>query len=430
MGAMQHATRARFDGWRMVLALAVTETVSFGILFYAFTVFVEPMRAELGWSTATITAGFSIGLVTSGLMAPLAGRWVDRHGPRGLMTVGSLVATAGLVAWSQVSTPLGFYALWACIGAANAMVLYEPAFALVAVWFDRRRGAALTLLTFVAGFASVIFVPLAGLLVERLGWRDTLLALAGVQLLVTTPLHALVLRRSPADVGQEVDGGTRLAAPAPLAGACPAEAGARAQRPGGVRHGRVRAAHVRVHGLDGGDRGARRPPGTAADAPRARPARGGGGGRRDRPGGAAGEARVHAARERVAARPRDGGDLRAAGARPGRAAERAGSARGVDVRRALRRGLRRDHAGAGRVGGGVVRARAYGTIAGRMTLVGTAARAAAPVGFGALVTAGATGRVRPRDRPRPVGHGGGGGRAARAPARRPAPPRGEALTGA
>ena len=213
MGAMQDATRARFDGWRMVLALAVTETVSFGILFYAFTVFVEPMRAELGWSTATITGGFSIGLVTSGLMAPLAGRWVDRHGPRGLMTVGSLVATLGLVAWSQVATPLGFHALWACIGAANAMVLYEPAFALIAVWFDRRRGAALTLLTFVAGFASVIFVPLAGLLVERLGWRDTLLALAAVQLVVTTPLHALVLRRSPADVGQEVDGG----APAPRA---------------------------------------------------------------------------------------------------------------------------------------------------------------------------------------------------------------------
>ena len=214
MGAMPDGPRARFDGWRMVLALAVTETVSFGILFYAFTVFVEPMRADLGWSTATITAGFSIGLVTSGLMAPLAGRWVDRHGPRGLMTVGSLVATAGLVAWSQVSTPLGFYTLWACLGVANAMVLYEPAFALIAVWFDRRRGAALTLLTFVAGFASVIFVPLAGLLVERLGWRDTLLTLAGVQLLVTTPLHALVLRRSPADVGQEVDGG-QVEPPAP-----------------------------------------------------------------------------------------------------------------------------------------------------------------------------------------------------------------------
>jgi len=205
---MHRVPVTRFHGWRMVLALAVTETVSFGILFYAFTVFVEPMRADLGWSTAVLTAGFSVGLVTSGLLAPLVGRWVDLHGTRGVMTCGSLVATAGLLAWSQVASPLAYYALWVVLGTASALVLYEPAFALIAVWFERRRGAALTLLTFVAGFASVVFVPLSALLVASLGWRDALLVLAGVQLVVTTPLHALVLRRRPADLGQMVDGGT------------------------------------------------------------------------------------------------------------------------------------------------------------------------------------------------------------------------------
>ena len=199
--------RTRFHGWRMVLALALTETVSFGILFYAFTVFVEPMRADLGWSTATLTGGFSIGLVTSGLLAPLVGRWIDRHGTRALMTVGSVVATVGLFGWSQVTSPFAYYTLWVVLGAASALVLYEPAFALVAVWFERRRGAALTLLTFVAGFASVVFVPLAGVLVASLGWREALLVLAALQLVLTTPLHALVLRRRPADLGQEVDGG-------------------------------------------------------------------------------------------------------------------------------------------------------------------------------------------------------------------------------
>ena len=205
---MPGTVRTRFDGWRMVWALAITETVSFGILFYAFTVFVEPMRADLGWSTAVLTGGFSVGLVTSGLLAPLVGAWIDRHGTRGVMTVGSLVATVGLVAWSQVTSPLAYVALWLILGAAGAMVLYEPAFALIAVWFERRRGAALTLLTFVAGFASVIFVPLSAWLVASLGWRDALLALALVQLVVTTPLHAVVLRRHPRDLGQSVDGGS------------------------------------------------------------------------------------------------------------------------------------------------------------------------------------------------------------------------------
>ena len=72
-----------------------------------------------------------------------------------------------------------FYAVWALLGVASAAVLYEPAFAVVATWFRRDRGRALTLLTFIGGFASVVFVPLATLLVERFGWRDALLWLGG-----------------------------------------------------------------------------------------------------------------------------------------------------------------------------------------------------------------------------------------------------------
>jgi MFS family permease len=206
MPPVPRASSPRFHGWRIVLALAVTETVSFGILHYAFTVFVTPMRETLAWSTALVTGAFSLSLVVSGLSAPLVGRIVDRHGARWLMTAGSLLAALALLAWSLVTTPLGFYLVFVLLGFAAAAVLYEPAFAVLAVWFERRRSAALTLLTFIAGFASVIFIPLAGYLVEAHGWREALRILAVIQLLVTAPLHALVLRRRPEDVGQAVDG--------------------------------------------------------------------------------------------------------------------------------------------------------------------------------------------------------------------------------
>ena len=52
-----------------------------------------------------------------------------------------------------------------------AAVLYEPAFAVVAVWFRRRRARAFTALTLMAGLASTVFLPLAGWLLERQGWR-------------------------------------------------------------------------------------------------------------------------------------------------------------------------------------------------------------------------------------------------------------------
>lgn len=202
------ATRPRlYYGWVLVGTLSVTETVSYGVLQYAFPVFLAPMEAELGWSRTAMTGAFSLASLVSGLAAIPVGRWVDRHGARGLMTVGSVAAALLLWGLSAVEGLAAFYALWIGLGLAMAAVLYEPAFAVMAAWFDRKRGRALTVLTFVAGFASVVFVPLATVLVETVGWRSALLWLAGIVAVATALPHALFLRRRPADLGLLPDGG-------------------------------------------------------------------------------------------------------------------------------------------------------------------------------------------------------------------------------
>ena len=89
----------RFYGWRIVGTLAVTETVSWGILYYAFAVVQVPMRAELGFSAATMAGAFSLAVAVSGLAAVPVGRWLDTHGARGLMTVGSIAAVLLVWAW-------------------------------------------------------------------------------------------------------------------------------------------------------------------------------------------------------------------------------------------------------------------------------------------------------------------------------------------
>jgi sugar phosphate permease len=190
----------------MLGALSVTETVSWGILYYAFTVFIKPMQAELGWSRGEMTGAFSVALVIAGLAGVPVGRWLDRHGTRALMGVGSIAATALVLGWAAVDNLLVFYLLWAGIGLTMAAVLYDPAFVAVAVWFRRRRGRALTILTFVAGFASVIFIPLAQWLVQQQGWRMALVTLAIILGVITIPLHWLALRRHPHDLGLLPDG--------------------------------------------------------------------------------------------------------------------------------------------------------------------------------------------------------------------------------
>jgi MFS family permease len=206
-----------YYGWPMLVAVSTAQVVSWGILYYAFSVFVAPMQAELGWTTVELTGAYSLALLCSGLAAVPVGRWLDRHGPRALMTAGSLLATLLVVAWSQVTSLPAFYLVMAGIGLVSAGVLYEPAFAIVAVWFRRQRGRALTLLTFFGAFASFIFIPLSAWLTAWLGWRGALLALAGLLAALTVPIHALLLRRRPEDLGLLPDGEPAAAADSPSA---------------------------------------------------------------------------------------------------------------------------------------------------------------------------------------------------------------------
>jgi MFS family permease len=190
----------RSRAWGIVGALSITETVSWGVLYYAFAAFLLPMRDDLGFSTAQLTGAYSLALAVSAVSGIAVGRFLDRHSPRALMTLGSIAGVGLVAAWSEVDGLVAFYALWIGIGLVMATVLYEPAFVVLAKHFtaapERRR--AMTALTLVAALASFIFLPLSQALIDAYGWRDALLVLAVILGAITVPLHALVLRPGPA----------------------------------------------------------------------------------------------------------------------------------------------------------------------------------------------------------------------------------------
>jgi MFS family permease len=199
--------RQPYYGWVLVVALGVTTVVSYGTTAYAFGVLVVPIGQEMGWSRGELSGAFALSQVLAGLAGIPIGRRVDRYGARRLMAAGSLLGGLALIALARVQALWQLYLLWGgAIGLSMALTFYSVSMAIVANWFHRRRGAALALLTLLGGFASVLFVPLAGWLIPRLGWRDTVVILGLFQLLVALPLHALLLRRHPEDLGLRPDG--------------------------------------------------------------------------------------------------------------------------------------------------------------------------------------------------------------------------------
>jgi MFS family permease len=198
----------------IVAALAISQTVGYGTLFYAFAVFLGPLAADLHASSTAVTGAFTASVLVSAILAVPFGRWLDRHGGRALMTAGSALGAVLLAAWSQVDSLWQLYAVQIGIGIATAASLYEAAFAVIVAWHDtaQRRSSAVLAVTVVAGFASTIFFPLTGWLTDRHGWRAALLVLACIQAVVTVPLHAIVLRVAPRPPA------TARARPAPLRG--------------------------------------------------------------------------------------------------------------------------------------------------------------------------------------------------------------------
>lgn len=172
----------------------MTEIVSWGVLYYAFPVLVGPLSAETGWSVAAATGAFSLGALVSAGAGIVVGRLIDRHGPRWVMTAGSVLGALAVVAIALAPNLPWFYAAWAVAGLAQAATFYPPAFAALTGWYQDERVRPLTTLTLVAGFSSTVFAPLTAVLVGPLDWRGTYLVLAVVLAVITVPLHALALR--------------------------------------------------------------------------------------------------------------------------------------------------------------------------------------------------------------------------------------------
>ncbi|PRX98933.1 cyanate permease [Allonocardiopsis opalescens] len=178
---------------RALVALCVTVTTSYGVLFYAFPVLASAISADTGWSLVAVTAVFSGAQVVAGVAGVLVGRWLERAGPRPVMTGAAALAVPALVLIAVASEPWLFCAGWLVAGAAMAGLFYPPAFAAITHWFGTGRVRALTALTLVAGLASTIFAPLASALESALGWRGAYLVLAAVVAVVVVPAHAFAL---------------------------------------------------------------------------------------------------------------------------------------------------------------------------------------------------------------------------------------------
>lgn len=179
--------------WSALGALGITEIIAWGSVYYAFALLMEPLQVSLGASKSAVVGAFSVSLLASGLVTPFIGRYIDRHGGRRVMVLGSALAGVALCALAHVTTLAQFYLAWIALGVAMAATLYEPAFAVLTQAFRANSRKAITVLTLFGGLASTVFWPLTAMLIDDYGWRNAMTILGVVQFAVCMPLHAMFL---------------------------------------------------------------------------------------------------------------------------------------------------------------------------------------------------------------------------------------------
>ena len=179
---------------RVLAALCLTEITSWGILYYAFPVLSVSISRDTGWSITVIVAAFSVSQLIAAAVGIPVGRVLDRHGPRWVMTTGSVLAVPAVVAIATAPTIPVFFAGWVLAGVAMGAVLYPPAFAALTRWYGDGHVKALMILTLAAGLASTVFAPISAVLDDRFDWRTTYLVLALILAAVTIPGHIWGLR--------------------------------------------------------------------------------------------------------------------------------------------------------------------------------------------------------------------------------------------
>ena len=198
--------RSLFYGWWVVIAFSVMTFISTGIR-HAVGPFLKPIVADLHLDRASFSLVIALSLLLYGLFMPIAGMLLDRFNVRLVTSVGTVVLVISLVMTAMVRNVWEFAAVYGVLvplGLAGTGPVIASG--VVARWFNKRRGTALSVLGSASMTGMSLLVPAVTWLIINTGWRITYVVIAAGFMLLVLPLCLFVVRDSPESMGLSADG--------------------------------------------------------------------------------------------------------------------------------------------------------------------------------------------------------------------------------
>lgn len=196
-----------YYGWVIVATVFVAQFVASGMGGITLGLFFKPISDEYGWSLTLLTGAVTAGSIASMVVAPFIGPLLDRFGARPVMLAGTLFAGFGMLLMTVIQQIWQFWLLYAMVGALGLGEMGQfTGPVVISKWFVRKRGRAMAFATAGIVYGGVVFSPLIGVLLGKVGWRATWGILGVATLVIMLPIILVFMRRQPEDLGLLPDG--------------------------------------------------------------------------------------------------------------------------------------------------------------------------------------------------------------------------------
>jgi len=197
----------RFKGWQQIAASMVLQAVASGSIFISYSVLAGSYQQAFQPSRMLLMMGVSAVVLGTGILSPLLGRAMEKTSLRHLMALGCCLLGVGFMVASQAQSMTQLLAIY-FVFMASAAVLTGPiaGSALLARWFNKRRGLAMSLSAAGAAVGGLIAPPLLQWLIDAYTWRQALLMYGMGVLVVTVPVAWFLIINRPSDINQHPDG--------------------------------------------------------------------------------------------------------------------------------------------------------------------------------------------------------------------------------
>src|SRR6266852_3947618 len=190
-------TYARYEGWRIVAACFLVATFGWAFGFYGQSVYLAELHRLHGWSASLISAATTFFYLFGALIVAFVSEAVRAFGPCNCLLGGVVTMAAAAVMIGQVTAPWQLYlanALLAFGWAGTSLAIITTTLGL---WFDRKRGMAISLALNGASFGGIIGVPLLVAAIGSFGFSGAMIAAALAMLVVMIPVILILVGPPP-----------------------------------------------------------------------------------------------------------------------------------------------------------------------------------------------------------------------------------------